>query len=112
MAEHRVVAAAPDHVEEAVRVALDALHAVGDTGLGGAALQREQRVRAGVDDGDAVTEAGDGHREVAAAASGVEDVQRVPTRGLAPAVEGVLKDVPDHGGTEGGAGAARVRHGS
>ena len=105
MAQHRVVAAALDDVEEAVGVALDALHAVGDAGLGGAALQREQRVRAGVDDGDAVAEAGDGHREVAAAASGVEDVQRLPARGLDPAVEGVLGGPPRprrYGGRRGG----------
>ena len=109
VAEHDVVAAALDHVEEAVGVALDAPHPVGDPGLGGAALQREQRVRAGVDDGDAVAEAGDGHREVAAAAPGVEDVERLPSRGLDPAVEGVLEDLPDHGGTEGGAGAGQDR---
>ena len=112
MAQHHVVAAALDHVEEAVGVALDAPHPVGDAGLGGAALQREQRVGAGVDDGDPVAEAGDGHREVAAAAAGVEDVQRLAPRGLDPAVEGVLEDLPDHGGTERGAGAHRVRHGS
>ncbi|CAM5638711.1 hypothetical protein SGLAM104S_02450 [Streptomyces glaucescens] len=105
VAEHRVVAAALGHVEQAVGVALHSAHPVGDAGLGGAALQGEQRVGAGVDDGDPVAEAGDGHREVAAAASGVEDVQRLPARGLDPAVQGVLEDVPDDGGTEGGAGA-------
>lgn len=112
MAQHRVVAAAFDDVEEAVDVALDALDPVGDVGLGGPAFQREQRVRAGVHDGDAVAEAGGGHRELAAAASCVEHVERLPAGGLDPAVEGVLQDVPDHGGTERSAGARRVRHGS
>jgi hypothetical protein len=108
MAQHGVVATALDHVEQAVRVALDAPDPFGDAGLGGPALQREQRVRAGVDDGDAVAEAGDGNGEVAAAATGVEDVQHVPPRGLDPAVEGVLEDLPDHGGTQGRAGSRSV----
>ena len=113
VAEHHVVAAALDDVEEAVGVALDAADPVGDAGLGGAALQREQRVGAGVDDGDAVAEAGDGHREVAAAAAGVEDVQRRPGPvALTRRSRASLQDLPDHGGTEGGAGAGmRVRHG-
>ena len=79
------------------------------------ALQGEQGVGAGVDHGDAVAEAGQGHGEVAAAAAGVEDVQRLPAGGLDPAVQGVLKDLPDHGGAQSGAGdgrAHRVRHGS
>lgn len=112
VAQHDVVATALDDVEEAVGVALDTLDTVGDPGLGGPALQREQRVRAGVDDGDTVAESGHGHREVAAAASGVEDVQRLPPGGLDPAVESVLEDLPDHGGTERSARARRVRHGS
>lgn len=104
VAEHRVVPLALDHLEQAVDVALDTADPVGDPGLGGAALQREERVGAGVDDGDAVAEAGDRHREVAGAAAGVQDVQGVPAGHLHPVVEGVLEDLPDHGGTEGGAG--------
>ncbi len=111
VAQHDVVPAALDHVEEAVGVALDAPHPVGDTGFGGAPLQGEERVRAGVDDRDAVAEPGGGHGEVAAAASGVEDVQRLTARGFDPAVQGVLQDLPDHGGTKRGAGSHRVRHG-
>ncbi len=106
------MAAAVDDVEEAVDVTLHTAHAVGDAGLRGPALQREQRVGAGVDDGDAVAEAGDGHREVARAAAGVENVQGVAPGRLDLVVESVLEDLPDHGGTEGGAGAHRVRHGS
>lgn len=108
MAQDRVVAAPLDHVEEPVGVALDALHAVGDAGLGGAALQGEQRVGAGVDDGDPVPEEGDGHREVPAAAAGVEDVERLTPGRLDPPLEGVLKDLPDHGRTEGGSGPRGV----
>lgn len=108
MAQHDVVAAPLDHVEEAVDVALDALHTVGDAGFGGAALQGEQRVRAGVDDGDTVAEACHGHREIAAAAAGVEDVQHLTARGLHPAVKGVLEDLPDHRGTERATGARGV----
>lgn len=92
-------------------IALDTADPVGDPGLGRAALQREERVGAGVDDGDAVAETGDRHREVAGAAAGVQDIQGVPAGRLHPAVEGVLEDLPDHGGTEGGAGAQLVRHG-
>ncbi|GHI24318.1 hypothetical protein Shyd_56890 [Streptomyces hydrogenans] len=122
VAEHHVVGAALGHVEEAADVALDAGHQVGDPGLGGAALQREERVGAGVDDGDPVAEAGHRHREVAGAAAGVEDVQVGLPRAPDPAVEGVLEDVPDDGGAQGGARRARrrltaedsgwVRHGS
>ncbi len=107
-----VEAAALDDIEEAEHVALDAAHAVGDPGLGGPALQGEQGVGAGVDDGDVVAELGDGHREVAAAASGVEHVEfgaRLAARDLDAAVEGLLQDVPDHGGTERGAGTGGVR---
>lgn len=108
MAQHHVVAAALDDVEQVMDIALDAVDPVGHTGLGGAALQREERVGAGVDHGDAVPELGHGHREVAAAAAGVEDVQGIRPPLLGPAVEGVLEDVPDHGGTE----EARGRIGS
>lgn len=80
-------------------------------GLGGAALQREERVGAGVDDGDPMAEPGDRHREVPGAAAGVQDVQGVPAGRLDLAVEGVLQDLPHHSGTEGGAGAQLVRHG-
>jgi hypothetical protein len=111
VAEHGVVAAALDDVEQAVGVALDGAHAVGDAGLGSPALQGEEGVGAGVDDGDAVAEAGHGHGEVAGAAAGVEDVQGVAPGGLDPAVQGVLEDLPDHGGTKGCARAQRVRHG-
>ena len=111
VAEHGVVAAALDDVEQAVGVALDGAHPVGDAGLRGAALQGEEGVGAGVDDGDAVAEAGDRHGEVAGAAAGVEDVQGVAPGGLDPALQGVLEDVPDHGGTKGCARAQRVRHG-
>ena len=112
VAQHRVVTAALDHVEQAEDVALDAADPVGDPGLGGAALQCEERVGAGVDDGDPVAEAGDRHREVAGAAAGVQDVQGVPAGRLDLAVESILQDLPDHGGTEGGAGAQLIRHGS
>ncbi|CAM5662598.1 hypothetical protein SAURM35S_09863 [Streptomyces aurantiogriseus] len=108
VAQHGVVAAALDDVEEAVGVALYALDRSATPASAAPALQGEQRVGAGVDDGDPVPEAGDGHREVAAAAPGVEDVQRLTSRGLDPAVEGVLEDLPDHGGTESGAGSGGV----
>lgn len=110
MAQDHVVSVALDDVEETGDVALHPAHAVGHAGLGRAALECEERVRAGVDDGDAVTEAGHRHREVAAAASGVEHVERLAPRGLDASVEGVLENVPDHGGTERSAGAHRVRH--
>lgn len=109
VAEHGVVARAADHVEQSADVALDAGDEVGDPGLGGPALQREQRVGAGVDDRDPVAEAGDGDREVPGAAARVEDVEAVLPGGLDPAVEGVLEDVPDDGGTQGGARRARRR---
>ncbi len=109
--EHDVEAVALDDVEQAVRVALDAPDAVGDAGLGGPALQREQRVGAGVDDGDPVAEPGERHRELARAATGVEHLEDVPTGGLDPAVEGVPQDLPDDGGAEGSPGAQGVGHG-
>ncbi len=121
MAEHGVVPLAPDHVEEAPDVPLDSADELGDAGLGGPALQREERVGAGVDDGDPVAEAGHRHREVPGAAARVEDIEGVLPGGLDPAVQGVLEDVPDDGGAQGGArraggrlsteGGGRVRHG-
>ncbi len=112
VAQDGVVARAVHHLEQPQDVPLHTADPVGDTGLGRAAFQREQGVGAGVDDGDPVAEPGDGHREVAGAATGVQHVQGVPADRLDPAVEGVLEDLPDHGGTEGGSGAQLVRHGS
>ncbi len=111
VAEHRVETAAVDDVEQAEDVALDATDPVGHPGLGRAALQCEERVGARVDDGDAVAEPGGGHGEVARAAPGVQYVQGVPADRLGLTVQSVLEDLPDHGGTKGGAGARLVRHG-
>lgn len=112
VAEHGVVPTAPDHVEQAEDVSLDSVDPVGDPGLGGTALQREQRVGARVDDGDPVAQACDGNGEVARTATRVQYVQGVPAGRLDLAVESVFEDLPDHSGTEGGTGAQLVRHGS
>lgn len=111
VAEHGVVATALDDVEQAVGVALNRAYPVGDACLRGAAFQGEEGVGTGVDDRDAMAEAGDRYGEVAGAAAGVEDVQGVAAGGLDPALQGVLEDLPDHGGTKGCARAQRVRHG-
>ena len=63
-----------DDVEQAGGVALDA-RGPSTPALGGAALQRGQRVGAGVDHGDPVAEPGERDREAAGAAADVEDVE-------------------------------------
>ncbi len=89
-----------------------ALTRTGHAGLGRAALERGERVGAGVDDDDAVAEPGERHGEAAGAAADVDDVQRAPVTGLAQ--QGV-EDAPDDGRPDGlariGAGrpAATVR---
>ena len=97
VAQHQVGAAgghgAPG-CQQAGEIALVGDHL--DALLAGAAAQRGERVGAGVDDGDAVTHAGDPHGRAAGAATDVEDVERL-------AVEEVAQGLPHHGGTGVGA---------
>ncbi len=97
VAEHQVGAARLDDLEQPGGVALHRAHL--DAGLAGPALQRGQRVRAGVDDGDPVAELGERDGEPAGAAADVQDVEAGGSR---PS-EHLAQHVPHH------RGARRVR---
>ena len=74
----------------------------------GPALERGERVGAGVDDGDPVAELGQRHGEAAGAAAGVEDVERRAPAG-AGRRDSLAQHVPHHGGA-GRAATAVVGH--
>jgi hypothetical protein len=73
--EDEVGAAGGDEVAERGGVPLPGGDAVGDAGLGGAALEGGEGVGARVDDGDPVAELGERDGEAAGAAADVDDVR-------------------------------------
>ena len=83
---------------ERVAVALHGAHPVGHPRLGGPAGERGERVRAGVDDGDAVPGLGQRDGEPAGAAADVEHGER---RGRPCRSQFAAQHRPDHGGTRG-----------
>ena len=74
VADHEIRTGGADHLDQLRGVTLDRRHPVGQTLLGGAALQRGQRVRAGVDDPYPVADGSQLHRHAARAATQVHDV--------------------------------------
>ena len=90
---------AGDEVGQVGEVALQAGDPAGEPALGGAALQRGQRVGAGVDDGDPVAGARERHGEAAGAAAGVDDVEALAV-GVGLGQDGG-QHLPHHGGAGG-----------
>ena len=74
MTEHHVGTAGGGDVGECRQVALAGVD--GDAGLASPAVERGQRIGAGIDDGDPVAEPGDAYGRGAGAAADVEDVER------------------------------------
>nr|BFE88888.1 hypothetical protein GCM10020093_114890 [Planobispora longispora] len=98
VAEHQIGGARREKLSQVGGVALQRPHP--HPGLGGTALQRGQRVGAGVDDRDGVPELGQRHGEPAGAASGVDDVEP-PAAGRGHlAGQHCPQDVPDDGGAD------------
>ena len=111
MAQQQVGAAAGHEPGQVVEVALHRSDAVLHPALGGPALQRRQRVGAGVDDGDPVAGLGQRDGEAPGTATGVDDVQTTAA-GVGLGQHGG-QHLPDHGGARRQRGTGRAwRHGA
>jgi hypothetical protein len=62
-------------LEQVCGVALDGHNPIGDPGVAGSTVQRGQRVKAGIDDRDVMTELGQWDRQTAGATAKVQDAQ-------------------------------------
>ena len=94
MAEHGVDARCRHQIGQLSRITLDGADCSGEASLGGPPFERSERVRAGVDDGDPVTEPGQRDGEPAGAAAGVENVETGATVDREPG-ERVTEHRPD-----------------
>jgi len=99
VAEHQVGAGGADRRHDLAGVSLLGVDPVGDACLGRTALQRGERVRAGVEHHDPVPQPGDRDGETAGATADVHDVE-LPTARGGPLGDQRVEGVPDDGGPD------------
>jgi hypothetical protein len=101
MAAHEVGVSVGVDLKQVCGVALHPNDELGDPGVAGPAIQRGQRVEAGVDDRDVMTELGQRDCQTAGATTKIDDAQTTTKLLLAFDHDGP-HGLPDSGGTHGG----------
>jgi len=101
MAAHEVGVGIGVDLEQVCRVALHGHDPLGDPGVASSTMQRSQRIEAGIDDRDVMTEPGQWNGQAAGAAAKIDDAQTTTKLLLALGHDGPHR-LPDGRGAHGG----------